>query len=348
MNNNLFLIIDGSSMLSTAYYGNLPKQLMFAKTEEEREKLYSKILQTSDGRYTNAIFTMLRTLQGIYKKVNPAYVAFVFDQSRNTFRRTELGADFYKANRKSTPEPLKQQFIAMEKILEEIGCKVLYSDLYEADDYAASLVDKFENPDLKTIVLTKDHDYFQLVSEYTRMWRPVTKDKLVELKQLYGLYAGENGYDNLPANVFEYTSDIVQAEEGVLPEQIVDLLAIQGDPGDGIPGCKGVSSAAAPLISEYGSVEAIYEAVEACHGDKKLEKELTTFWKEYLNIKRSPLNALKEYKEDVLLSQKLAAMKRDIPIDEDLSDFRLKIDRKTFASILDDYEMISLKKDFGL
>ena len=38
---------------------------------------------------------------------------------------------------------------------------------YEADDYAASLVEKFQGPDLQTYVLTKDHDYFQLVSEYT-------------------------------------------------------------------------------------------------------------------------------------------------------------------------------------
>ena len=90
------LIIDGSSMLSTCYYGNLP----FAKTEEEKEKHYEQILHTSDGKYTNAMFTMLRTLLGIYKKVKPEYVAFVFDKTRDTFRRTELGADFYKANRK--------------------------------------------------------------------------------------------------------------------------------------------------------------------------------------------------------------------------------------------------------
>lgn len=69
------LIIDGSSMLSTSYYGNLPKSILFAKTEEEKEKYYEQILHTSDGKYTNAMFTMLRTLLGIYKKVKPEYVA---------------------------------------------------------------------------------------------------------------------------------------------------------------------------------------------------------------------------------------------------------------------------------
>ena len=42
------LIIDGSSMLSTSYYGNLPKSILFAKTEEEKEKYYEQILHTSD------------------------------------------------------------------------------------------------------------------------------------------------------------------------------------------------------------------------------------------------------------------------------------------------------------
>ena len=57
----MFLIIDGSSMLSSSYYGNLPKQILFAKTEEERAKHYDKIMHAPDGTYTNGIFTMLRT-----------------------------------------------------------------------------------------------------------------------------------------------------------------------------------------------------------------------------------------------------------------------------------------------
>ena len=187
-------------MLSTSYYGNLPKSILFAKTEEEKEKHFGQILHTSDGKYTNAMFTMLRTLLGIYKKVKPEYVAFVFDKTRDTFRRTELGADFYKANRKETAKPLKEQFIQMEEFLQEIGCAVFMSDDYEADDYAASLVEKFEGPDLQTYVLTKDHDYFQVVSEYTRMWRVVNKDKLEQLKKDYGFF-GSDVYESLPANL---------------------------------------------------------------------------------------------------------------------------------------------------
>ena len=82
------------------------------------------------------------------------------------------------------------------------------------------------------------------------MWRVVNKDKLEQLKETYGFL--ETMYMNpFRSNVFEYTPEIVYAEEGVYPQQIPVLLAITGDPGDGIPGCKGVSSAAAPLVDEY-------------------------------------------------------------------------------------------------
>ena len=90
----------------------------------------------------------------------------------------------------------------------------------------------------------------------------------------------KEAYEELPSNVFEYTPEIVCSEEGVYPEQIPVLLAITGDPGDGIPGCKGVSSAAAPLVAEYKTLDAIYEAIEDCEDVAKKEKELNTFWKE--------------------------------------------------------------------
>ena len=336
-----FLIIDGSSMLSTSYYGNLPKSILFAKTEEEKERHYPEILHTSDGKYTNAMFTMLRTLLAVYKKVKPEYVAFTFDMTRDTFRRTQLGADFYKANRKETAQPLKEQFVQMEEFLQAIGCPVFMSPEYEADDYAASLVAKFQGPDLQTYVLTKDHDYFQLVSEYTRMWRVVTKDKLENLKDAYGLY-GKDAYEALPSGVFEYTPEIVYSEEGVYPEQIPVLLAITGDPGDGIPGCKGVSSAAAPLVAEYKTLDGIYEVIEACEGIVKNEKELNTFWKENLGINRSPLKALKTNRDMVYLSEQLATMKKDIEIQEELNDMRLNINIKELKRLLKVYEMNSI------
>lgn len=134
MSERKFVIVDGSSLLSTCYYAVLPRESMFAKTDEEKEKHYGKILHASDGTYTNGIMGVLKAVASLLKKQQPAYMAFVFDKTRDTFRR-ELYPD-YKGTRSRTPEPLKQQFVLMERILEEAGFKVLYSGRYEADDYA--------------------------------------------------------------------------------------------------------------------------------------------------------------------------------------------------------------------
>ena len=158
----MFLIIDGSSMLSSSYYGNLPKQILFAKTEEERAKHYDKIMHAPDGTYTNGIFTMLRTVLKILKNQKPDHIAFVFDKTRNTFRR-ELYAD-YKGTRGETPAPLKQQFILAEEMFKEMGFPVFFSDQYEADDFAGSITEKFWQQD-SIVLMTKDVDYLQLVSD---------------------------------------------------------------------------------------------------------------------------------------------------------------------------------------
>ena len=158
---------------------------------------------------------MIQTLFSCLKSI-------AFDVSRDTFRRTELGADMYKANRKATPAPLKEQFIAMENLLQKIGCKVLMDSNYEADDFAASLVKKFEGPDLNTYVLTKDHDYFQLVSDYTRLWRVMDKDKVRDMQERYGLFATSKSYSSLPAGIFGINEPIIFG----LPVVLNPIIAI--------------------------------------------------------------------------------------------------------------------------
>ena len=71
-----FLIIDGSSMLSTSYYGNLPNLSFSQRQTRKKRDTYPEILHNLDGKYTNAMFTMLQNLLAVYKKVKPEYVAF--------------------------------------------------------------------------------------------------------------------------------------------------------------------------------------------------------------------------------------------------------------------------------
>lgn len=324
MSQNKFILIDGSSMLVTNYYGNLPKALLFEKDPEKKEKLFSQIMHNDAGQYTNAMYGMMRTILKIIDEQKPTHMMFAFDMTRDTFRR-EKYAD-YKGNRGETPEPLKEQFENMEKLLEDMGFQVMYDMKYEADDIVGSVVSKFEK-EIPSYIITKDHDYLQLVSDYTRVWLIQTKQETAD--ELQAKYSTEYGWNSkmvkIPDKAFEVTPPLCLSEYGVKPCQIPDLKGIQGDNSDNIPGVKGVSSAAMPLLAEYGTVEGIYEAIDSCDGDAKKQKELGAYWKENLGISRSPMKALIEYRDLAFLSKDLAMIRRDYDFQKDLDDFKINI-----------------------
>lgn len=335
-----FILIDGSSMLVTNYYGNLPKALLFEKDPEKKEKLYSQIMHNSGGQYTNAMYGMMRTVMKIIAEQNPTHMMFAFDTTRDTFRR-EKYAD-YKGNRSDTPKPLKEQFGNMEEMLSEIGLKVMFDDRYEADDIVGSVVSKFEK-EIPSFIITKDHDYLQLVSEYTRVWLVQTKAETAdELQAKYGAEYGWTGrLVSLPDKAFEVSPSLCLKEYGVRPEQIPDLKGIQGDASDNIPGVKGVSSAAIPLLARYGTVEEIYRAIDGCDGDKAL-KALAASWKEELGITRSPMKALVEHRDEAFMSKDLAMIRRDYAFEEELDDFRISFDKEKAKGLFEKYAFKSL------
>ena len=263
---NQLIIIDGSSMLVTAYYGNLPKALLFEKDPEKKKELYSQIMKNEHGRYTNALYVMCRTLDKIMAEQKPSHIAIVFDTTRNTFRR-EIYPE-YKGNRGETPEPLKEQFISAEKMLHEMGYPVFFSTEYEADDLAGSLAKRFES-EIPVRIITKDHDYLQLVTDNTLLWLlQKDQDTATKLMRKYESPCDEEDFKELmasiPAKAFEVTKEKCLSEYGCIPEQVPDLKGIVGDASDNIPGIKGVSSAASPLLAEYGTLEAIMDKISSC------------------------------------------------------------------------------------
>lgn len=90
------------------------------------------------------------------------------------------------------------------------------------------------------------------------------------------------------------------------------------------------------------TIDNMYSYIDACEGDVKQEKELAKFWKEYLGISRSPMKPLKENREDVYLSEKLACMKRNILIKQSLEDFATNILTDKLKEQLRKYELNSL------
>lgn len=342
------LLIDGSSLLSTQYFGNLPREILYAKTQEEKEAWYHKIMMTSQGVYTNGIFGFLRYLFKLIKEQKPTYLAVAWDLTRDTFRR-ELYAD-YKGNRSDTPEPLKSQFALCQEVLSNMGICQLMDNRFEADDFCGSMAKKFEN-ELPVKILTKDNDYLQLVTEKTTLWlMHSTAEKTQELFDKYHMKKEEMA---VPDRVFPFTPELVKKEFGIEPCHVNSLKGLMGDASDNIKGVPGVGPASAvKLIQEYGTVEKLYEAID--HLDKDGEKAIKQYWKEKLDLKRSPLSyLLKESDTELVgrkaafLSEKLATIKTDIPIEKPLEEFRTNIEREAAQKELDRLEFHSIRIDFG-
>src|SRR5580692_461681 len=139
----LFLI-DGPSLVYRAFFA-LPESIA-----------------TSTGVPTNAIFGFASMLVKIVTEygVCPTVVAW----DAGTSGRNELFAD-YKASRRSRPDLLKQQWPAMEPLVEAFGYANARMEGFEADDVIASLAERAlkADPQVPVMIVTGDRDAFQLI-----------------------------------------------------------------------------------------------------------------------------------------------------------------------------------------
>ena len=345
--NDFLLLIDGSSLLTTQYYGNLPREILYAKTPEEKQQYYHKIMKTSKGVYTNAVFGFLRTLFKILREQQPAYLGVAWDLTRDTFRR-EIWPE-YKGNRSSLPEPLTEQFDLCQDVLKRMHVYQFMDTRYEADDFAGSAARKFEH-EVPVKILTKDNDYLQLVTENTHLWlMHSTQEKTDEL---YKKYRIDKKTVNVPDRAFELTPELVLSEFGVAPEHINSLKGLMGDSSDNIKGVPGIGEkTAVKLIAEYGTVDALYKALSDLSPEK--EEALKQDWKARLGITRSPIRYLTNTSPDDLvgeqaarISELLATIKKDIDLSGlTLEDLRTSPDPEGTRAVLLDLEFDSLKAE---
>lgn len=206
----------------------------------------------------------------------PDYVAVALDVSgdRGTFR-SRLYPE-YKANRPPPPEDLPVQVDRCLRTLRELGVPVLGAEGFEADDVIATLVSRLRraHPGLRIRIISKDKDLKQLLS-----------DRLVEL------------YDIHTDEVTDAAK--LRAETGVLPAQVVDMLALMGDTSDNVPGVEGVGpKTAAQLIAEYGSLDNLVAHAGEVKG-KRGE-----------NLRAAAVR--------LPLSRQLVTLRHDAPVDLDL------------------------------
>lgn len=254
-----------------------------------------------DGINTAPIYGFLNTLHEVISKENPTHMAVAFDTGK-TFRHEEF--EQYKAQREKTPEDISAAVPIIKKIIQAYKIPVLEAPGYEADDIIASVARIAEKNGFDSYMLTPDKDYCQLVNDHCFIYRPLHGGGyevlgVEEVKKKYG-------FDN--------------------PVQMIDYLGLVGDKSDNIPGCPGVGQKTAEsLLSQYGSIENIYEHID--------------------DIKGSLHDKLSVYADQVRLSQHLATIKDDIELRFNERDLQLTTpDLPALNAILDELELKSQQK----
>lgn len=204
-----------------------------------------RLMRNSKGMPTNGLFGFVNMINKIINEEQADYYVVALDEGK-TFRHQIY--DDYKQNRSAAPEELVVQLNYIKPILEGMGVKWLTQEGYEADDIVGSLAKQFSE-EIEIVAISSDQDYLQLIDD----------NVIVKL-----LKKSDYKY---------YDSDKFFEDYGITPKQIIDLKALEGDKSDNISGVSGVGAKTAlKLISEYGSVEGIYDNIDGIKG--KLQEKL--------------------------------------------------------------------------
>ncbi|MFH1827421.1 MAG: 5'-3' exonuclease H3TH domain-containing protein [bacterium] len=180
----------------------------------------------------------------------------------------------YQINRPKSQDNMRIQIPVLKKILTAGNLYQLEKDGFEADDLIGTLTLDKKNSNFRKIILTGDKDIFQLVDNTTFVMTPPI-----------GFSKG-----------ILYDKDEVIKKLNVNPNQIPDYKALAGDPSDNYPGAKGIGpKTAAKLIKEYQTIEILLEQLQNVHNPKTK-------------------NLLGKNKKNILVSKKLAIIKRDVNI----------------------------------
>ena len=245
----------------------------------------SRPLTNSRGENVSALFGFFRNLHWIFQHYKPDYIFAAMDSKTKTFRH-EMYPE-YKATRNKTPDDLHAQIPWICEILEALGVPVLQCDGYEADDVIATVAKKCTEQGWECRILSGDKDLMQLVNDTTLILKPESGAQTWKLTDAAG----------------------VEAEWGVPPSKLLDLLSLYGDTADNVPGVHGVGvKTASKLLNDYNDLDGIYAHLG--------------------EIKGAMQQKLADGKEDAYFSQKLIRLFDTVPCSE--IDTALNADPLTF------------------
>ncbi len=239
-----------------------------------------------DGREVGATLGLLRSLYALLLTPGVTHVGVAFDHVIESFRN-----DLYAGYKSSAGVDLNllAQFPLAEQVVAALGLVVWPMVEFEADDALAAATARFKKlSSVEQIILASpDKDLAQLVSGKRIVCWDRRRETVMD-----------------EAGVIE--------KFGVRPESIPDWLALVGDSADGFPGVRswGAKSASAVLFQ--------YKHLEKIPADPRR-------WDvESISAGRSATlaEALSSHREEALLYRRLATLRNDAPVPENLRDLQ--------------------------
>lgn len=286
-------------------------------------------LSTPNGQLVNAVYGFSVMLLKVIDELQPTHMIVCFDLPTPTFRHVAYIG--YQATRPPTHEDIRSQVSLVREVIDSADIPIFAHRGFEADDVIGTLAHKavrLQTTDYgrkkkrtvvgsrstvdEVVIVTGDRDMLQLVTEHVKVYMPIKG--ISEAKLL--------------------DASAVKEYLGIPPAKVVDYKGLSGDASDNYPGVPGIGpKTAIALLEQFGSLNNIYEAIH--NKNQKTE-----------SIGSKVLEKLVNGYDLAMMSQKLARISTDVPIEFDLEKAILK-DPRTNEKFINKIRELNFKSLLG-
>lgn len=315
-------LIDAFGLLFRSYYA-LTKSPMSSHGFFDTRTVYG---------FTMVLLSFLRK----YAKGNPVAIVFEGKKERGQSDfRTALYPE-YKEGRGPTPTGVVESLPWVKRVCRALGLAVIEVDVFEADDTIGTLVRQARRARIKSVIVSMDKDFRQLLEEDT-----------VEI-----LRPSQGGSFELVTES-QFRGDFLNLH----PQQYIDVLTLIGDTADGLKGVPSIGAKTAPrLIAKYESIENLLRVVrdysednvggvgrEEQHSTRKQKGSAATTLP---LLSKKMLISLRDHGEHAMLVKRLITIRENVPLgDVDWLDLQRKpVDIDEVHELVQELEFKTLLK----
>lgn len=231
---------------------------------------------TDNGQPVNAVLGYLQFLHKFLDQTRPRKIAAAMDESLGSCFRNQIYTD-YKCSRVLPDPDLAFQLDLCKQLSQLMGIQTLADNTLEADDLLAGLAAMARQRRHPVCVVSRDKDLGQILRRDDDCWWDYAADRRL-------------------------TPQRYQQELGIAPAQLVDFLALVGDPVDDVPGVPGIGKKTAQaLLARFGSLSSLLRKPRQIEGSG-------------LRGEQRLIARLVEYREQIEMVRELVRLRTDLPM----------------------------------